>query len=159
MKYDNTIDELVIESNKYLSKNQKEPLFISNWVPLEEDIQTVVFKSKIARSINEYSYLYSIDDFGYKKYFNEFYREAYKDKPPSFSLYSNTTIALYLVFKKLALSNIKNIVAFSPCYFTSDNALQSLNFNIFYYSFINTKDFNYDKLLYIIKTQNIHGIL
>lgn len=159
MKYDNTIDELIIESNEYQRTNSKKPLFISNWVPLEDDILSVEFTNNFDESINEHSYLYSIDDFGYKQYFNDFYRNSYTDDPPHFSLFSNATIALYLVFKKLVLSNIKNILAFSPCYFTSDSALQSLNFHVTYYSLIRTEDLNYDKLLYVIKKQNIQAIL
>ncbi len=159
MKYDNTIDELIIASNEYQRVKNKKPTFISNWSPIEDDILPIKFKSKFDESINEYSYLYSIDDIGYKKYFNEFYRKTYKDDSPHFSLFSNTTIALYLVFKKLILANIKNILAFSPCYFTSDSALQSLNFNVTYYNLIKMADFNYDNILFIIKKQNIQAIL
>ena len=159
MKYDNTIDELILESNKYQHLWNKKPTFISDWMPAEQDIQPIRLINYDDKYINEYSYLYSIDDFGYKKYFNDFYKTFYKDEIPNFALFSNTTIALYLVFKKLMLSNTKNVLAFAPCYFTSDSALQSLNYNITFYNLIRTEDIDYDEICKIIKTNNIQVIL
>lgn len=163
MLYDNTIDELLLESQKYEIKNHKSPLFISDWNPSEKDIIPVELNhsSNENSHFNDYTYLYSIDDVGYKNKFYDFCKKNNYDLGNlGFSLFSNATIALYVTFKYLAnVCNKKNILVFAPCYFTSESALMSLNYRIEYYPVIATEDFDFEKLIYEFACKKIQALL
>ena len=150
MLYDNTIDELLWESRKYEIQNHKSPIFISDWNPSEKDIIPVELHKSSDENphFNNYTYLYSIDDVGYKNKFYDFCKNFNHDLGNmGFSLFSNATIALYITFKYLATCNIKNILVFSPCYFTSESALKSLGYHITYYPVISAEDFDFERLV------------
>ncbi len=73
MIFDNTIDDLLLEANRYEQLNKYKPAFISDWNPANDNIIDVQFRTKIENtSINNYNYLYSIDDIKYKDKFRTF---------------------------------------------------------------------------------------
>ena len=160
MVFDNTIDELIEESTQYYKHYGTEPIFISDWNPSDENLQDIVLNYENKLPINKYSYLYSIDDVGYKNIHKKYceLNDVMIDCD-QFSLFSNATIALYIAFKHLAMSNNRNILAFTPCYFTNDSALQSLGFKVTYYNFFDVNDFNTDEIIYIVKKNKITSIL
>lgn len=160
MIFDNTIDELLKEAKLYEQKNNVKPIFISDWNPANENIIDVKLHYKIDKKIiNKYNYLYSIDDIKYK---DNFLNYCKKKLIPcdyiSYSLFSNSTIALYLTFKSLKLHSINNILVFTPCYFTSENALTSLGFNINYFQLL-TNNCDYDFITTLIENNKIDSIL
>lgn len=160
MKFDNTIDELLLEAQKYEKLHKCNPHFISDWNPSSENLKAVHLKSNNVRNvINNYNYLYSIDDIDYKENFKKYCnKKSYNYELLNFSLFSNSTITLYLIFKSLKMHSKNNILVFTPCYFTSDSALLSLEFNVYFFSFINNC-INEDSIISIIKERKINAIL
>lgn len=160
MIFDNTIDDLLLEANRYEQLNKYKPAFISDWNPANDNIIDVQFKTKIENtSINNYNYLYSIDDIKYKDKFRTFCsKKLYECNSFDFSLFSNSTLALYLVFKSLKMHSQNNVLVFTPCYFTSESALLSLGLNIFFTCPSNN---TIDKtgLISLIKEKRIDSIL
>ncbi len=160
MIFDNTIDDLLLEANRYEQLNKSKPAFISDWNPANDNLIDVQLKTKIENtSINNYNYLYSIDDIKYKDKFRTFCsKKSYECNSFDFSLFSNSTIALYLVFKSLKMHSQNNILVFTPCYFTSESALLSLGFNMFFTCMANN---TIDKigLISLIKEKRINSIL
>ena len=73
MIFDNTIDDLLLEVSQYEQLNKSTPHFISDWNPANENLIDVQLKTKVENtSINNYNYLYSIDDIKYKDKFRTF---------------------------------------------------------------------------------------
>lgn len=162
MLYDNTIDELLLESQKYETNNHKSTLFVSDWNPSKTDIIPIKLNdfSDENPNLNNYTYLYSIDDVGYKNKFYDFCKRNNQDLCKiSFSLFSNATIALYVTFKYLTIRNIKNILVLTPCYFTSESALRSLGYHIAYYPVITNQHFDFEKITYEFTHKKIQAIL
>ncbi len=160
MIFDNTIDELLAEAEIYKQKHGIKPNFISDWNPASENIIDIQFSRDIDKEgVNKYNYLYSIDDISYKDQFKSYCsKKHYPSEAFDFSLFSNSTIALYLIFKSLKMRTSKNILVFTPCYFTSESALISLGFNIFFVPALNN---NLDKtaILTSIQENKIDTIL
>lgn len=161
MIFDNTIDELLDEAKKYEQKNQVSPNFISDWNPDLDKICDINFKqcAKTNKDVNDYNYLYSIDDINYKSKFEEFCAiKGYDRKLFDFTLLSNSTIALYLIFKSLYLNKKTSILAFAPCYFTSESALRSLGFDITFFTMSQDK-LSEQEVSHIIEKNKIDSIL
>lgn len=160
MIFDNTIDELLAEAELYEHKNGTKPDFISDWNPASENIIDIQFNRDINKNlVNNYNYLYSIDDINYKESFWRYCSiNSYYYKTFDFSLFSNSTIALYLIFKSLKLRSSKNILVFTPCYFTSESALISMDFNIFFIPLLNN-NLDETSIVATIKANDIDSIL
>lgn len=160
MIFDNTIDDLLLEANLYEQKYSIRPMFISDWNPANENIINIKFHNKIDNKlINNYNYLYSIDDINYKNVFKNFCNKRHMlCEHVNYSLFSNSTIALYLTFKSLKLRSFKNILVFTPCYFTSESALLSLGFHI-YFSQLLSNSVDDNSIMTFIKDNKIDSIL
>lgn len=160
MIFDNTIDDLLLEAHRYEQLNKSKPAFISDWNPSNDNLIGVQFKTKIENtSISNYNYLYSIDDIKYKDKFRTFCNNnSYVCNSFDFSLFSNSTIALYLVFKSLKMHSQNNVLVFTPCYFTSESALLSLGFNI-YFTCPSNNTIDKIELISLIKEKRIDSIL
>lgn len=135
-------------------------MFISDWNPANENIINIKFHNKIDNKlINNYNYLYSIDDINYKNVFKNFCNKRHMlCEHVNYSLFSNSTIALYLTFKSLKLRSFKNILVFTPCYFTSESALLSLGFHI-YFSQLLSNSVDDNSIMTFIKDNKIDSIL
>ncbi len=160
MIFDNTIDDLLLEVSQYEQLNKSTPHFISDWNPANENLIDVQLKTKVENtSINNYNYLYSIDDIKYKDKFRTFCsKKSYECNSFDFSLFSNATIALYLVFKSLKMHLQNNVLVFTPCYFTNESALLSLGFNIFF-TYLSNNTIDKAELVSLIKEKRINSIL
>lgn len=160
MIFDNTIDELLLECNRYEQVNKSKPNFISDWNPAIENLIDAQLETDIENeTVNSYNYLYSIDDINYKDNFRNYCsKKSYRFNLFDFSLFSNSTIALYLIFKSLKLHSKKNILVFTPCYFTSESALLSLDFELHFTSLSNNS-FNKNDIISLIKEKKIDSIL
>ena len=160
MIFDNTIDELLLEASRYEQIHKAKPNFISDWNPATENIIDVQFESNIEKKeVNIYNYLYSIDDINYKDVFRKYCeKKYYKNDSFDFSLFANSTIALYLIFKALKMHAHTNILIFTPGYFTSESALLSLGFNIFFTSLVKN-DLDINIIISLIKKNKIDSIL
>jgi len=158
--FDNTIDELLLEAQKYEQIHKCNPHFISDWNPSSENLIAVHLKSdKVRKVINNYNYLYSVDDIKYKENFRKYCdKKSYKHELFDFSLFSNSTISLYLIFKSLKMHSKKNVLVFTPCYFTSESALLSLEFNLYFASLVKNC-IDEDSVISIIKARKISAIL
>lgn len=160
MIFDNTIDELLLESNRYEQVNKSKPTFISDWNPAIENLIYAQFETDIKnKTVNSYNYLYSIDDINYKDNFRNYCSEkSFECNSFDFSLFSNSTIALYLIFKSLKLRSKKNILVFTPCYFTSESALLSLDFKLHFTS-LSDNSINKNDIISLIEEKKIDSIL
>lgn len=160
MLFDNTIDELLVAAKCYEEIHKTKPFFVSDWNPSESNLIFVQLDNNIDNEkINNYNYLYSIDDINYKDNFKNYCDlKSYNHKLFDFSLFSNSTVALYLIFKSLKMHSKKNVLVFTPCYFTSESALLSLEFNVIF-KHLSMSDFDEDEILSVISENNIACIL
>lgn len=162
MIYDNTIDELLEEAKGFEKRNGYKAAFVSDWTPSNEHIRKINLKAtkEISSTVNKYAYLYSIDDIGYKAKFEKFcaIKNGLRLYNSGFSLFANSTVSLYTVFKYLKIKGHQNILCFTPCYFASESALISLQFKLVFYSDIPDNN-NTAELENIIKDKNIDCLL
>lgn len=146
-----SIDELLNTSKEYFLKTGVHPFFISNWsdeLPLNVDYASLLRKSfSRIKDTDLKKYYFSTDDNNYKSTIIKYYEESYNlcIGDNNFTLVPNGTSALYLILRYLR-NNMNNVLALSPCYFSTTEALNDLNFEITYYPFIALNTFNLDDL-------------
>ena len=160
-RFDTSIKDLVKAQCDYTNTHGTTPIFLSDW---DASFSEISFPSlDFGFSYEEaQKYYYWTDEMNNKNSFQKYIFDKYNYnlQLDRFALSNNGTSSLFLAMMTLYELGVKNILVFSPAYFTLLNILDTFNFHFFEYKMpLEITSIDYEDIKNIIKNNNIDAMV